>query len=255
MVQQSLTIKIDGKKDRISLDSFLSLARDTLAVLKSIDREVTQERRGTLTWCIHDVSKKSPLTLTIAGEPKSADGDAPNAVGLFIDAIDIMNKGANWPEGVPLDGLDKLGRIATLLESEFDSISFSNGRQRVKPTQHINANLVLIVDEHYEWTTIDGRLEAVLAHDKRTFRVYDRLTGDAVECHFKNEQKEDVRRGLYGRVQVTGRATYRAGKPQFISVEKLMVLDGGLAYDDLPKIDMTRGVSSEEHVRKVRDGE
>lgn len=256
MPNQSLTITVSGKNDRILLGSFLKLASETLHILRLIDREGAGGTTRGLDWRIETISRKSPLRLTISGESRDEDVVAVDVVRLFVGAMNTMSKEPTWPEGFPRDGLDKLKDIVDLAHDGLGKVVFSDGKTKVEATQHLGANIEFLFDEHTEWTTIDGRLEAVSAHRNKVFRIYDRLTGASVACRFTKEQQEEVRQALYRRVSVTGEATYKAGMPHVIKVDSIDIIENkGVAYDDLPPIDITGGVSSVEHIRRVRDGE
>lgn len=256
MTNQLLTIKLDGKDGRISVDSFLTLTGETMRILCSIDRRALDSNRGAIVWNIEEISKSSPLSLTIRGEQLGDVKQDIDIVRVFLESVETMNARPERKQLFPRENLDNLKHIVTLLDDGVGSIVFSAGEKTVRPTQHIAANIDALSDRHSEWTTIDGRLEMVTAHRKREFRVYDRLTGESVVCTFKKDMEELVRDGLLRRVVVSGEARYQFGRPHRINVESMQVLrDAGIRYDDLPPINITDGLSAAEYVRRLRDGE
>lgn len=89
--------------------------------------------------------------------------------------------------------------------------------------------------------TIEGRLEAVDVHGRNKFSVWDRLTGDRVECIAgENISVDDLGEALGKRVAVRGRIrSTLAGTKRKIDVQEIRVFP---AEEDLPSADDVRGI-------------
>ena len=251
---EPLRITISGKNDRLAVESFLTLAEETVHILRAIDK-TSPDRDEKLNWFIESASKASPLTMEIGAN--DADSKRTNrAIQLFVGAVEVMNHSPTRPDGFPVGALHRLSKIVNLLNDGVGEISFGVGRKKVKPTQHILANICIILDPHEIRTSIEGQLDSVWVHGKRQFRIWHPRTGDSVLCRFSQKFDDYVRDGLFKRVSVSGMAAYEGGVPKHIVVEKMFILeDDGIAFDNLPPINMTGGRSASEHLRRVRDAE
>ena len=109
--------------------------------------------------------------------------------------------------------------------------------------------------------SVEGRLELVSTHVRtRRFNIYHAITNKAVRCNLPVAMEEQAISNLGRRVIVSGIVSYNAvGEPVKVEVDRLRVLK---EEKELPTIvemlgmtpDITGDLSTEEHIRQLRDG-
>jgi len=105
-------------------------------------------------------------------------------------------------------------------------------------------------------STVEGRLEAISVHDRPALSIWDMLTNDKIECLVNDAQLATGLTLLRKRVAVTGVVKYVNHVPKSVQVDSFDVLP---EMESLPQpqnirpINITNGLSSEEHVRRIRD--
>jgi hypothetical protein len=111
---------------------------------------------------------------------------------------------------------------------------------------------------YVDFSTIEGRLEVISVHEHNSLFIWETLTNNRVECFVSDEQIKEAALLLNKRVTVSGRINYRNHVPKTISVEgpiKVLRTSTELPQPkDIGPIDITGGVSSEQHVRRMRNG-
>ena len=90
---------------------------------------------------------------------------------------------------------------------------------------------------------VEGRLESVTVHERRSFSVYDLLTGERTECAFGHRiQLADILGAVERRVRVNGAIRYReTGEIVGMVADSLQVLPGD---DALPTAHDVFGILS-----------
>ena len=257
-----LTIRIEAKEAMVPLGSLLRVLRETLAMLREIDEEMSASGQRTLRWQISEVTYHSPLTMTIVGEPVGADEFSTGVAVECLGALVRLEQGMEPPSGFPDAAMERAKSLAMARNDGIASVIFSApDRLPVEPTLHLAANVEVILKRRFrpETTTLDGTLEAIDTHGKLKFFVYDAVTGKRIRCTFGEELFEEAKLSIRQRVAVSGVALYnRDGRPLSMKAASLRRLRPS---SELPKfrpgegIDITQGVRSEDYVRRMRDAE
>ncbi len=106
--------------------------------------------------------------------------------------------------------------------------------------------------------TVEGRAESASIHGRNVLRLWDPLTGQAIECHFPDTALDQVREAFGRRVQVAGPVRYNAlGRPCSVQLERLRVFREQSELPqarDLEGIDITGGADPTEYIRRLRHG-
>ena len=108
--------------------------------------------------------------------------------------------------------------------------------------------------------SVEGRLELVSIHVRtRRFNIYHVITNKAIRCNLPVAMEEQAISSLGRRVIVSGIVSYNAvGEPVKVEVNRLRTLK---KEKELPSIadmlgmapDITDDLSTEEHIRQLRD--
>lgn len=256
-----LTVRVNGGRTGVPLESVLRMMQKSLAVLSDFDRELA-DGQVTANWSIVAASYNSPLTFRIRGTPKVPGRPMLRIVEPLVRGMAELERGddtSQLPDAV-LRNFALIGEISD--EDGVGGVQFeAPGLPAVSPTRHLtdHVRLILRTRYYYEDSAIEGMLLSIDIHGKPTFGIFDRLTKQRIACHFDRSIKDRIVAALDQRVMVEGRVKYnRAGLPVSIDLDDFSVLPG---VEDLPQfgrgehIDITGGVPSEVYVRRQRDAE
>jgi hypothetical protein len=245
----------------VSATSFVAIVQNTLAILREVDAEISEQRLGSLEWHIKEISYNSPLTMTLIGEPKAEDLD------YEIDIIEAYTEGLRQidasPDRVPefftYQALKSAKSLVSVLNNGVERVVFSAPTgEEVAPTQRVAANVDDLTRTYEELTSFEGKLESATIHGKNRFYVWDVFDG-RISCRFSRDKLDDVRNLFGHRVSVYGRARFsRTGRPlgiEVIDLKQLRNQDELPQARDLAGINITGELSSEDYVRRLRDAE
>jgi hypothetical protein len=261
MADDELIIRLIGREEYISAASFITVVHNTLAILKEVDAEISEQRLGSLMWRIKDVSLNSPLTVTLLGESRVDELDyGRDVIEAYTEGLRQIDRS---PENIPpfftIAALSQAKRLVAVLNDGIERIFFSLPEQEpVVPTQRVAANVDELTQVYEELTTFEGGLDSVTLHGKRIFYVWDVFDG-RIACRFPKDMLDQVRTLLGERVSVYGKARFsRAGKPlsiEIVEARRLPSQEELAQLKDFTGINITNGESSEAYVRSLRDAE
>jgi len=256
-----LVIQVTARRDFVPIESFLKVVSNTVRMLNNIDLDTSPSHRRTTRWKIVGASLKSPLTLSLNGQAKHHERVAEVAK-VYLDGMGTMERDPNSiPAHFSLDTLQKAKKLVSVLDDGISRVVFSGYERSVSPTQKVAASVDALTAASYSsYGSVDGILETLTAHGGLQFVIYDRLSGDEIDCRFNSVYIEDARAAWTHRVRVYGAITYsRAGIPKSINVDgapqRLKDRSVLPQAKDLEGIDVTAGVESAEYVRRLRDTE
>src|SRR4051794_13513722 len=93
-MSKSLTIQIAGKDDRLPVESFIALVSKTVAVLGRLDAKVSMSGVQSAVWDVAQVTKRSPLTLTLTpGEFRQDEDTSDRVVQPFSMGCERLSRG------------------------------------------------------------------------------------------------------------------------------------------------------------------
>jgi len=261
MMDDQLTIRVVPREEYVSAASFLSIVQNTLAILREVDAQISEQRQGSLTWQIKDVSLNSPLTMTIFGETTAEDLDyGRDVIEAYTDGLrQVDTSPARIPEFFTFEALRRAKSLVSVLNDGIERVIFSTPRREaVMPTQRVAANVDELTQSYEELTSFEGRLESATIHSKNRFYVWDVFDG-RISCSFSKDLLDDVRELFGHRVSVYGRARYsRTGRPLSIDVldlKRLRDQEELPQFEDFQGVNITGSLSSEDYVRSLRDAE
>ena len=250
-----------ARRDFVPVDSFLKVVSNTLKMLRNIDLDSSPGHRRTTVWKVAGASMKSPLTLSLTGQSKHSSRVAEVA-RTYLSGMEIIERDSDSiPPHFSLDTLQKAKKLVSVLDDGISRVKFSGFNRSVPLTQKVAATVdALTAPSCSSYGSLEGKLETLTAHGGLEFIIYDRLTGDEVECSFDARYIEEARSAWTQRVRVYGTITYnKAGLARSIRVDGAPHPLRGRS--DLPQardiegIDITGGIESAEYVRGLRDTE
>lgn len=272
MPLDELTISVIEEDGKVSVETLKDALEGAMEMLRSMEKEFTTTET-VVRWEITRVEMRSPLKLTFAPRVRSIQGKVArkaktigrNIVKSFLKGIDAMETGQTESKGVPQhfneETLRAAQRLTTIAKKEGAKVTLgSNKGNQITLTDNTirNANEMVSKSRRYtDASTIEGILEVVSVRERRSVFIWDALTNQKIEC-FVDEEKLKECLSLFGkRVAISGDVTYRNDLPCTIDVESIERLPGEdevVRLEDIGPINITEGLSSEEHVRRMRDG-
>lgn len=262
-----VNIDLVAKGEFVEAPDFLAVLRNTLAILKQIERTATQSHRGSSSWLISEASLKSPLHLTLSEDvgPDQTEQHATMAVRHYLAGLTYMQAETPPDEPPPFfDGptLVNAKRLAATFDSNITSLQFSSPEVgSVTCTRRMIVNIEeLLASKFRAKGALEGRIETVSERRGLHFDLLDQLTKVRVTCH---AETEDVMKRAHSawrhRAVVYGQVKYdKNGKPLSMKVEDLRQLRsrGELPQPaDLRNVDITSGVESSEYIRRLRSAD
>jgi hypothetical protein len=267
MALNQLTITLSDKQGRVSIETLTTALENALSMLRSIESEIVASG-VTVRWEISRVSMRSPLRMTFEPRVKSPKGRVSRSIGNRIvksvmQGIEGIETGKSVPRVFTEDALEAARKMFKSAAKEGASVAFGS---KTDPRQiKLTESAVKHIDElaskarlYVDFSTVEGRLEIISVHERNTVVIWETLTSNRIECFVDDQQIKQAFSLLGKRVAVTGRVSYRNHVPKTISVEgpvRVLRTTAELPQPkDIGPIDMTDGASSEEHVRRMRNG-
>jgi hypothetical protein len=256
-----LTITLSGEDGFVSADALIEALENTIKILRHLETQFPVPEK--IRWEIIRASMQSPLALTLAAratEPQAqAAGD--RIVRAAYQGLRAVSTAAVRPPYFDDESLAAAKELVSEARSEGAQLSIVvPDEEPLIPTETLVENVERVIAgtrTHHEYGTIEGRLEQVSTHKTDSFSVWEIPTDHKVECLATPEQLEKAKELLRKRVAVTGRITYRGGKPRQVKVDELRRLRERHELpqpEDIGPVDITGGLSSEDYVRRWRDG-
>jgi hypothetical protein len=262
MPLDELTITLSDKEGRVSVETLTNALENALNMLRSMEFEMVSAGIE-VRWEVVRVRMRSPLRLTFAPRIAGRRGKSlgRKIVKACLRGVEEIEKQATLPPHFNDDALSAARKLAKTSDDERTSLTISsNGSQKVtltkKAVQHID-EIASKARLYIDFSTIEGRLEIVSVHDHLSFFIWETLTNHRIECFSTESQLIQATSLLQKRVAVTGRVHYRNHVPKSIDVESIRGLRDANELPqpkDIGPINITDGLSSEEHVRRLRNG-
>ena len=259
MQLDELTITLPDKDGGISVETLKKALENALDMLRSIEANLAAG--ADVKWQVVRVKMQSPLEMTFAPKVRvkgrSRPGLGRRMVKACLQGVEMIQKQARLPQYFSEDTLD----AAKKLIKNTEGIAFaSNGSGKATLTNQAMKNIEELAQKarlYVDFTSIEGRLEVVSVHDGKSISVWETLTNRRIECRMLEEHFQAAQSLLGHRVRVTGRVSYRNHVPTLIRVEEPVQRLRTVAELPQPKdigpIDITGDLTSEEHVRRMRD--
>ena len=262
MPLDELTITLADSDGRVSVETLTKALENALDMLRGVESGFVSSS-VTVRWEVVRAKMQSPLCLTIAprGMGKTGKATGRKIVKACLQGMKEIERTASLPPFFNEDTLEATRKLVKNATSEGALLTFgSNGKEKVTLTDNTVRHIEEIVSKarlYVDFSTIEGHLEIVSIHEYLSFFVWETFTNNKIECHVTEDQFNESVKLLGKRVAVTGRVKYRNHIPRSIQVETVKVLRGMSELpqpSDIGSIDITEGKSSEEHVRRMRNG-
>jgi len=267
MSLDELTITLSDKDGRLSVDTLIKALENALEMLRGIESNIIATGVD-VRWEVVRVQMRSPLKMTLSpivrrnqgrGRPNKTIGK--RLVKVALDGISNIEHGNAPPRYFSDASIDATRRLVKSVAKEGAILSFeSQSMHKFSLTERAAKTIDDWASKarlYMDYSTIEGRLEAVSVHEQTTFSVWETLTNHRVECITDEAQVKEASHVLGQRVAVSGRVSFRNHIPKSIHVEgPIRVLRPSSELpqpNDIGPVDITGGLSSEDFVRKLRN--
>lgn len=248
---KELTIQLDAKGDKLTVNSLVAALEKALALLRTLDPNDE--------WEVVRVTKQSPFKLVVRNP--SVQDVAPH----YMDRLRKMDRKLKLSKMPAFTEHTLLAtyELAGVLNDGFKGIKLSFPGQRAvaftpQVVENVNAIAKIATEWYYELTSIRGLLFQITWSESSTrCRIKDALTHAEIPCVVSEDLLDTVKDALPHRVDVYGRAKCnRLGTIALIDVETIRILpEDKRSMDQTPATNITGGMDSAEYVERLRRGD
>ena len=250
---ERITITVAAGGDDAEARAFGAALKDILDILESLEEKAV--------WRIVAMEKRSPPSMTIESRRDAGIGKR------LVSGLQKLEGEVANP--FPPRAMRAVRRLASRLrDRRLDSVILNTN-----PTPTSEGMSVAPTARMYDYVTramaaknysvpssIDGKLDVVNIHVRPRFSIFDDIGMQEVRCHFPDRLLDEVRKSLGKRVTVVGDVKFSAetDRPISIRVDEIIPLEDETVkpklFSEMHAIDMTGDLSSEEYIRRLRDG-
>lgn len=247
---------------QVKAEDFVEQIELLLKALGKTDKIVSQKEKPTISYRIVDMSHSHPK-IVLGLYPILYGEDYTDEIGrLFLSTIEDINTKGEVPSNFDYDALEAYKNIGNIIDKGISELIIrSNGhRYDIRPEYQQRIQLIQGSDETARGS-LSGKVEAINIHTyPYRFTLYPLVGPSRVKCNFPTKLKNEAIASIDKYVTVFGIIKYRhkAIYPYEIDVD---FIEPPTPPETLPKFsdikgiapDLTKGMSSEEYVRKNRD--
>ena len=260
-----LRFQIQGELGNITLAGFMRQLDDHLRMLRDYDLAISREKKASVEWLITNVSTGS---LVVETEPRSLLADrnfGPEVAKVYVNGWARIEHEGMSPAYLTEPGMKAARRIVRRIGKDgIEGIVVAGPEQSVTISPKASAHMDQLISVKYRSLgSAEGTLETISIHGGSRFTIYHSRTKKAIRCDIPATEStllDHAKEALGRRVYASGRLERNArGEPIRIKAERIRILR---ERQELPTIaelggkypDFTGGLTSEEYVRRMRDG-
>lgn len=263
MPNERLIFQLRGSADENGDVRFDDFIRELAAIKKSLsDMDRLAGNEGKVYYRVVDLHH-SHATLELQAfpvEPAMTDFDA--GIDLWYKSVDAIQRDVPPPFNLDYPALQGLRELTSVLGTRMPELLVQRGDQTVSVSPALAKQVDQILGPYqYEIGSFVGNLEQINLHDTYKFTLYPVSHAPSLTCLFPRNMKREAIEALDHYVRVYGRFRYHKNYPQPIDlrVREIEIMPD---ESEIPSMAELRGaapgatgnLSSEEFVRRVRDG-
>lgn len=248
--QTHLTVEIEA--EGLTLGRFQQLSEHLAGLIREVGNEVGDKHRDPVKWIVSDVRRGS-VVLELTPQ-RTSDKVPPELPDRIADAVAlgmaVIEERAERPPFFSDRALEQAKQLAAPIGDGVKAVRIRRERagkpiEQVTVTKRLAENVDELIGPKVEsFGTIEGKLEGIVVHERRTFYVWETLTNRRVECMFGDRiALDDVLAAFGKRVAARGIVRKRkTGEPLTVEANELRVFP---AEDELPGLDDVQGIMRE----------
>ena len=197
MANKRIKFRLGGLKediDSLQLNEFVDKLDAIGKAILATDRIVSNSHRSTIEISIAELSKASPVEVTLELRPVSAAGpdNCDTIISTFLSAVNNFQQGASAPEDFDRHTFEAFKKIGIQGGDKLTEIVVKVDDTEVKIGEVYLENVDSIIGpDQAEFGSVKGRIEYLNIHNKNVFYLYP-PTGGRVKCNFPEFLKEKV---------------------------------------------------------------
>ena len=262
MAPDEFTIRfVDERRgrSRVGLSFLIASLENQLRILRHLESRIASP--GSVRWEVVGASMQNPPWLTLKARRMGSASKTTGRQVLSAYGADMRQIALNatTPKHLDEDSLNIARHMIGAAQKERQSIEIdlpTGPSIALTPALAENARQVVSrIRTHYEIGSIEGILNATSVRKRRKVFVTEVLTENEVECRVPENLFDLTEECLGKRVAVSGKIEYVGREPKIIeivSIRRLRMSSELPQLDDLPRIDITGGLSSEDFIWERR---
>ena len=266
MAGKRITIDIIGMHEddeHVRFSEFIDQLRSFYEALRNTDRVVTKHKNPSVNYRVVDLRHSSPAQVVLEAFPIEADHDhSDEVVSNFMLGLTSIAEGKQAPAIFDFNALEAFKEIGKRLHRGISSVVVTSDDYSAVVPQDFQSRVEVIqgVDE-VSRGAISGKVEAINVHaGANEFRIYPNVGPSKVRCRFPARLIGEAIYAINRYATVYGKLKYRAktNYPYEVEVDSIEVHPPAEELPTLSELrgiapDITRGMSSEDYVRSLRD--
>lgn len=256
---------LDKDDGFIRASALINALREILAPFRKVDRCFSLSGKPTFHFNIIAMNYQSPFSATLEEVRDDSAFDNRPRVTNEVSSIYRSVHDGTFAEGQEEYGLiESMVNITKLIGHQIKSARLQINGNDIEIDEEFRTKIDLaLVREETCNSYIRGMLEYINIHEaKNVFRIYPDIGPAKVVCHFPENMIEPAIKAIGKYVEVRGKLIFKAVAKyaHSIIVEEIEIFEPD---EQLPSIfelqgiapDLTGDLSTDEFVRKVRDGQ
>jgi len=264
-----ITIVIHAHEGRLLWSDLKKTIEENIHALNGVGKVLADTDSLAGSWRVADLSMNSPVQAVLAFDPATGVEPPTDWISTFVKGMQQLEASEVQPEGFSDEAMASLANLVPL-RKRIDAVEYRANGDSVRSSGVATARAAAIHAKnkaarpmHYYATgELRGLLGQITAHGStREFVIYDELDDHQIACHFAEDQLHNVAEAIAMRVAVCGPITYdRRNRPIRVDIEEWSVLRPDSELATLSEVrgamrPLPEGMSSEDYVRSLRDGE
>jgi len=271
-----------AETDAPSVDDLLEQVRDYFDILRGVEEAIAGDGSNVIDWRVVDAGKSSPIALAVEAFPRAygvnVDRRAELAVRHTAAGMQALQTSDERPPYFTEKVISKAARFYGRVTNGLDLTRVDHGMGMpelvVTPataraaTRHAESILRPPATKPYrELGSLEGYFQGVERDGwgRPLLFVRHRLTGEIIKCLISEEARESVEQHRFAdvwssrRVEVFGTIYYKSlgkiSQVDAVAVRFLRPRNELPSLQDIEDENFTGGLSSEDYIARLRDGE
>jgi len=210
---------LTGESD-LWLDEFLDELRTLGSALRETERLVSQRSDASLSFRIRKLEKNSPATIELeaVSNAKDSERQQPKYASYVVRAMTanlrLIGNRQKLPSRIDVPTLAAYREMTVPLKKHGLEVVVRSGPNSIKINQQFRKAVEAVMGkDEVSYGSISGRIEAMITHGRRRFRLYPVVGPFRVLGTFRRKERAKFTAGMDKYVTVWGRVSYKTWDP------------------------------------------
>lgn len=269
-----MRFEIEADSGGVSLPIYNTATFKLMQLLREIDSAISGKTGGIIGWYVIDLAKNGTLGLEVESRLKKPPkryrdrqtrDTAPAVTQSFVTGFENLEVRGISPPYLSEHGLEKMLSMMDLLHKNgakgFIATSVEDHRSVAVTERAARTLRELLPPRREEKGSVEGTLETISIHRRKTLIIYDSLSHKGVTCILpKEEPLKQATEALGKKVVISGLVCFNIkDEPVKIVVGNLRVLGLGKQLPTAAQLtgsdpDFTGDLTTDEYIERIRRG-